>query len=219
MRGKIHPAYVGVNTGTGLSYRGLMLRLVLPRRVLAVPLALAFAVGGCARGGDTASSDTAARTADTSGQVGAQPAPARDADQEFLRKMADHHEGLIQMASQAMTKASSPTTQSDAHQLHQKQQQEIDRMLGMLRSAYGETYTPTVMSEHRAMIDSLQRESGTKYDRDFYGDLIIHHREALQMVDQFLPRLTRPDLRQMAEKMKADQTREIREFERKQSRL
>jgi uncharacterized protein (DUF305 family) len=194
-----------------------MLRLILPSRVFAVPFALAFAVGGCARGGDTASRDTAVPAADSGGQPSAQPVAARDADQEFLRKMADHHEGLVQMTNQAMTKASSPATQSEAHQLHQKQQREIEQMLGMLRSAYGETYTPTVVPEHRAMIDSLQRESGTKYDRDFYRYLITHHREALQMIDQFLPRLTRPDLRQMAEKMKADQTREISEFERKLS--
>jgi hypothetical protein len=31
---------------------------------------------------------------------------------------------------------------------------------------------------------------------------------------QFLPKLTRPDLKQVAEKMKADQTREIAKFKR-----
>lgn len=194
-----------------------MLRLVPSSRVFAVPFALVFAVGGCG-GGDSASSDTAAPEADTSGQLGAQPAAARDADHEFLRKMSDHHEGMVQMASQAMTKASASTTQSEAHQLHQKQQQERDQMVGMIGSAYSETYTPTVMSSNRAMNDSLQQKSGAEYDREFYRHVVMHHREGVQMIDQFMPRLTRPDVRQMAEKMKADQTREISEFERKSRR-
>jgi uncharacterized protein (DUF305 family) len=190
-----------------------MLRLVPPSRVLAVPFALMFVVSGCAGGGDTASSDTAAPGADTSGQLGAQPAAARDADHEFLRKMSDHHEGMVQMASQAMTKASASTTQSAAHQLHQKQQQERDQMVGTIRSAYGETYTPTVMPSNRAMNDSLQQKSGAAYDRDFYRHVLMHHREGVQMIDQFMPRLTRPEVRQMADKMKQDQQREIRELE------
>ena len=38
------------------------------------------------------------------------------------------------------------------------------------------------------------------------------------MIDQFLPKLTRPDLKQMAEKMKAEQTREIAKFKRELGR-
>jgi uncharacterized protein (DUF305 family) len=172
----------------------------------------------CRGGGDDASRDTAAAgTAADTGMAAMQRGSAKDADHEFLRRMSDHHEGLIQMATQAMSRASSSATQSEAHQLHQKQQQERDQMVGMIRTAYGETHTPSVMPAHRAMNDSLQQKSGAEYDRDFYRHVVMHHREGVRMIDEFLARLTRPDVRQMAEKMKADQTREIAEFERKQS--
>jgi uncharacterized protein (DUF305 family) len=192
-----------------------MLRFLQLSRVLVVPFALVFA-GACARGGDTAAGDTAAPGADIGGQVGAQPA-ARDADHEFLQRMSNHHEGLVLMAGEAMNRATASGTKSDAHELHQKQQQERDQMVGMIRSTYNETHTPSVMPEHRAMNDSLQQKSGAAYDRDFYRHVVMHHREGMRMIDEFLPRLTRPDVRQMAEKMKADQTRELAEFERKQS--
>jgi uncharacterized protein (DUF305 family) len=178
----------------------------------------ALVANACRGRADDASRDTvAAGTAADTGMAAMQHGPAKDADHEFLRRMSDHHEGLVQMATQAMNRASSSATQSEAHQLHQKQQQERDQMVGMIRTAYGETHTPSVMPAHRAMSDSLQQKSGAEYDRDFYRHVVMHHREGVRMIDEFLPRLTRPDVRQMAEKMKADQTREIAEFERKQS--
>jgi uncharacterized protein (DUF305 family) len=69
------------------------------------------------------------------------------------------------------------------------------------------------------MNDSLQAKSGVEYDRAFYGDVIQHHREGLKMIDDFMPRLTKPDVKQMAEKMKADQQKEIAEFEKKMNAL
>jgi len=202
-----------------------MPRLIALRiAVAASTLILAAACGGADRGAaDTggASAAAVAMGGDTgmagmdSKMAGTNRPPARDANHEFLRMMTDHHEGLVVMASAAMTKATRPGTQADAHQLHTKQAAERDTLLAKIRSAYNETHTPTVMPDNRAMNDSLQQKSGAAYDRDFYRNVIAHHRQAIQMIDQFMPRLTDPQLRQMAEKMRRDQTREITEFERK----
>lgn len=43
----------------------------------------------------------------------------------------------------------------------------------------------------------------------FYETIIKHHEQAITMVDEFLPKLTRPELKAMAARMKADQAREI----------
>jgi uncharacterized protein (DUF305 family) len=181
----------------------------------AIPtLLFTTACGGSdqAAAGDTAGASAAVAAG---GDTGTSRPQAGDADREFLRMMTDHHEGLVVMASAAMNKATRPETQGDAHKLHTKQAEERDRMVGMIRSMYSESHTPTVTPENRAMNDSLQQKSGAAYDRDFYRNVIAHHRQAIQMVDQFLPRLTRPEVRQMAQKMREDQTREIAEFERK----
>lgn len=199
-----------------------MTRFTIARAFGTATLLAAVACGGSS---DTATTDTAAGAAatpaggDTSSMAGMdhgsmRPA-AKDADQEFLRMMVDHHEGMIQMATAAMTKGSTPTVQGDAHKLHTKQADEQKQMQSMVQASYGETVTPMVMPSNKAMNDSLQAKTGTDYDRTFYANVIAHHREGIKMTDDLLPKLTRPDVKQMAEKMKADQQREITEFERK----
>lgn len=146
-------------------------------------------------------------------------APAKDADHEFLRMMSDHHQGLIAMASAAMTKASTDQVKGDARTLRTKQEREQTEMVSLVQSAYGETLEPMVMPANAAMNDTLQRQTGVAYDRTFYRMVIQHHREALRMIGEFLPRLTRPDVRQMAERMRTEQQQEIGELERKLAAL
>lgn len=178
---------------------------------------------GCAGSDDAAKGDTAAAATSDSGAAmagmagmpGMNRPAAKDADHEFLRNMIDHHEGFIQMAMAAMTKASQSTTQGEAHQMHTKQSDEQKKMIADVQSMYGETVTPMVMPMHKAMNDSLQAKSGAEYDRAFYRNVIAHHRDGIKMTDELLPRLAKPAVKQMAEKMKADQQKEIAAFERK----
>ena len=181
--------------------------------ILSMSLALA-----CGRGDDATTDTTAGATAigaSAGGMAGMDHGPAKDADHEFLRKMSDHHEGLIQMASAAMTKASKSSTQGDAHNLHTKQAAERDSMVAMIRTAYSETHMPMVMEKNRAQNDSLQALSGARYDQTFYRIVVDHHREGVAMIDSMLSRLMKPEVKRMAEKMKADQQKEITEFQRK----
>lgn len=179
-----------------------------------IPLLISAAVLAIACGrGDTAADDTA--TGATAGTMAGMDMAS--ADRDFLRMMSDHHEGLAVMATAAMTKASRSGTQGDAHNLHTKQAAERDSMLAMLRTAYSDTHAPTVMPGHRAQNDSLQALSGTSYDRTFYRMVIGHHREAIAMIDSTLPHLTKDDVKRMAEKMKADQQKEITAFQSKAS--
>jgi uncharacterized protein (DUF305 family) len=196
---------------------------------LACVLLVAFVVASCARpdqdetAGDTAGAPAPAPSAGADTGMGAMKhanmpgmAGAQDADQEFLGMMVDHHEGLIVMMDESMERASAASAKADAKRLHDKQHDSRDRMLGILRSAYNDSHEASVMPSDKAMNDSLQRQSGAAYDRDMYRHIVMHHREGVRMVDDFLPRLKRADVRQMAERMRAEQTREISEFERKQ---
>ena len=182
-----------------------------------IMLVAAALILACGRGDRDTTDTSGAVGASASGMTGMDHPAAKDADNEFLRNMADHHEGLVQMASTAMTKASKSTTQGDAHNLHTKQAAERDSMVAMLRSAYNDSHTPMVMEKNRAQNDSLQRLSGAEYDRTFYRLVVDHHREGIAMIDAMLSRLTKPDVRSMAEMMKADQQKEITEFQRKAS--
>ena len=183
--------------------------------IILLSMSLAAACGRADTSADTTAAAPA--TGATTTAAGMDRGPAKDAEHEFLRKMTDHHEGLIAMATEAMTKASKPATQGDAHNLHTKQAAERDSMVAMLRTAYSETHMPKVMEKTRAQNDSLQRMSGAEYDRTFYRMVVAHHREGLAMIDSLMPRLTKNDVKRMAEKMKADQQKEITDFQRKAS--
>lgn len=140
--------------------------------------------------------------------------PPKDANHEFLRMMSDHHEGLVRMAEEAMSRASSTTTQGDAHQLHTKQMEGQKKMAGMMQQQYGETHIMKTMPQHAQMMAVLQGKSGSEYDRTFYRHVIEHHREGIGMTNQMLPNL-KGEVRQMAEAMKTEQQTEIAEFEKK----
>lgn len=181
-------------------------------------LALALATLGCAKSDapavDTAATAPAAAAPDTAMAGMNRPAP-KDGDHEFLRMMADHHEGMIQMGMAAMTKASTPAAQGDAHTMHTAQLAEQKTMVEMVKASYGETLTPMLMPSNKAMVADLESKSGADYDRAFYTNVIAHHREGIRMVDEMTPKLANAEVQQMAAKMKADQQKEIAAMEKK----
>src|SRR5688500_8660553 len=110
----------------------------LPNSARVAFTAFALFALGCARSDEAATTDTAAAPRDSAAGAAAMPGmnrpPSKDADHEFLRNMIDHHEGMIQMATAAMTKASQPATQGDAHNVHTKQADEQKKMIADVQS-------------------------------------------------------------------------------------
>ena len=133
-------------------------------------------------------------------------------DQQFLRMMSDHHLGILLMAHDAEKKGRA--VKAEAQKIDAAQDAELNKMVAMLETDFKDQYTPKVTPDNQAMAEVLKQKAGAAYDTTFRENVIKHHQEALTMIDQFLPKLTRPDLKQMAEKMKADQTREIAKFKR-----
>lgn len=139
-----------------------------------------------------------------------------NADQDFLRLMSDHHKGLITIARAAKdSKVATEGVRADARKLDAAQDAEIDAMVTMLETTFKDPYQPKVTPDNKTMADALAAQLGGGYDRMFYETIIKHHQQAITMVDQFLPKLTRPELKAMAARMKADQAREIAAFQRK----
>ena len=145
--------------------------------------------------------------------MGGEQSPAQDADHEFLRMMSDHHEGLVVMGEDAMNRAVDDSVKSAAHMLHTKQDAGQDTMVMTIQRMYNEQHTPTIMPKNAAQADSLRQMNGAAADQYFLRTTIAHHEEGIQMIDQFLPRFTKPEVRQMAEKMRQEQQREIQELQ------
>lgn len=135
--------------------------------------------------------------------------PAKDADQEFVRMMVDHHQGLIVLADTALARNPSAQVRTGAREMRQKQLAEQKKMIDMLKRDYAEDKMPMVMTSNARMISDVSSKTGADFDRAFRSNVIAHHEEALKMVRDFEPRFTKPAVRTMATKMKADQTREI----------
>ncbi len=154
-------------------------------------------------------------TARTDGGAKPGAATAPSVDQQFLRMMSDHHKGLIAIAHATMERKDKLAVKDEARRLDTKQDAELDAMVTMLETQYHDPYAPKVTPDNQAMLDSLTPQSAKAYDRAFRQSVIKHHQDGMAMIDQYLPRLTNAKLRAMAEKMKADQQRDVAELQRK----
>lgn len=184
-------------------------------------LAILAGMTGCTNGREGRADSAVANAATTAdsgipakadtGMAGMNEAPTRDADQEFLRMMVDHHQGMIAMADSA-AKSGSAHIKGDAADLSSAQKREQQWMLGTLKSGYSEDKMPMVRTSSTDMLGKLTGKTGAEFDRQFRLNVIAHHEEAIGMIDKYMPRLTRADVKKLAEKMKADQTSEIADF-------
>ena len=146
-------------------------------------------------------------------------AQSGDADREFLRMMSDHHKGLIALVHMTQDRSGVGTAKADATTMDKAQDAELDAMMTMLEKTYKDAYAPKVMPEHEAMAASLKPMSGKGYERTFYQDIVKHHTEAIAMIDGYLPKAKSADVKAMAARMKADQSREITDFQKKLAKL
>lgn len=142
-----------------------------------------------------------------------------DADHDFLRMMSDHHKGLIAMVHPTLDKKENLAVKGDASKLDKKQDAELEKMVSMLDQQYKDAYTPMLMPDNQRMVDELNGKSGADYSRTFLKNVIAHHEQAIKMIDDYLPKAKNAQVKSMAEKMKADQTKEISEFQKKLSAM
>lgn len=141
--------------------------------------------------------------------AGAAEAPSgMPADQEFLRMMSDHHTGMVLMAHEVIERKEKLASKADAKKFDQDQDNELDRMRSALKGM-NDSYKPTATAEAKEMAASLSKLSGSQFDRMFWENTIKHHQMAIDMIDKYLPNLTHPDVKTMAERMRAAQLQEI----------
>ena len=174
-----------------------------------VALAVAISAAACTAGQDESPGSEAAP------EEAPAEASTASADADFLKSMSDHHQGMIAMARTATEQATNQEVKDEARRMSAKQEAEQQQMLGMLQGSYQATHEPRLSPSNQAMADSLQQKSGADFDMAFRMNVVQHHQEGIQMIDEMLPRLTDPEVRGMAEMMKTDQQREIGELQAK----
>lgn len=88
-------------------------------------------------------------------------------------------------------------------------------MVKMLEANWKDSYEPSVLPMDQAAVDSLKPKTGHAYALRFYHSVVAQHRRAITMIDGYLPKAARAEVRAVAEQMKRDQLAEITEYERK----
>lgn len=113
------------------------------------------------------------------------------------------------MAHEAVQSKDKLTVKDLATSMDAKQDKELDMMGKMLEADYKDVYAPMIMPDNQTMIDALKGKTGPDFDRTFLQNVITHHQQAVKMVDDYLPKAKAAKVKSMAEKMKADQTKEL----------
>ena len=152
------------------------------------------------------------------GDMSAMPTTTGNADHDFLRMMTDHHKGMVTMAHEAKEQKGS-SIREIASRLDAEQDKELDQMMTMLERDFKDPYAPKIMPDNQKMIDALKTKTGAGFDRTFLENTIMHHQEAIRMVDGYLPKSANAKIKTMAAKIKADQAREIVEFKQRVAKI
>lgn len=153
------------------------------------------------------------------------------ADVMFAQMMIEHHQGAIEMANLAFTRADSPKVKELAGKIKGAQQPEIDRMKSWLAvwspntSASGSggmsgmpgmnhngpgasgSAVPGMMTSDQ--MKRLMAASGPAFDKLFLQLMIQHHQGAIEMASTEWEAGSNPDALALAQAIVTDQTAEI----------
>ena len=143
-----------------------------------------------------------------------------DFDTDFAAMMNEHHQGAIDMAQTEVSKGTDEKVKRMAQNIITKQTEEQGKLKDIVNSYKSKQPKPdSTHAEHRlhdVMINMMDKMKGTQMtgntDKDFVMMMIPHHESAIEMSKSELTFGKNSQLKQMAQKGIADQTKEINEF-------
>jgi uncharacterized protein (DUF305 family) len=144
-------------------------------------------------------------------------------DLQFIDQMIMHHEGAIMSSEHMISDSERPELRKLAASIQKSQSAQIDRMQAMRKDWYpdaGRTFgmmDPIRMEEmmgggqmENMMGGSMQETmGGSATDEMFLRMMIPHHQMAVDMSEKALKEAEHPKLRELAQKIKDEQTAEI----------
>jgi uncharacterized protein (DUF305 family) len=146
-------------------------------------------------------------------------------DELFINMMVPHHEGAVEMALIALERSQRPEILGMAEAIIASQEDEISQMRAWKLQWFGSDETPPMsempslseMPGHgaaghpmdmQAEVEALSH-AAEPFDLAFIDAMIPHHQSAIEAAEQLLQSTQRPELRQLAEAIIAEQQREI----------
>jgi uncharacterized protein (DUF305 family) len=164
----------------------------MARRLLLVLLSAALALAVAACGGDGAGNGT---------------------DRAFVDEMIPHHQGAVEMAEIAQTKAQSQFVRELADAIIESQNAEIRTMRGFQKELEDVKAADLGMSmDMMGMEDLSGLQTAEPFDPAFLRMMIPHHETAIEMAQIELDKGDNGEIKKLAEQIIEDQKREIGEM-------
>ncbi len=140
-----------------------------------------------------------------------------DFDMDFATMMIDHHQGAIDMSEEELKTGRDAAMKSMAQNIITAQKEEQNRLRGILKNVKPMTMDmgkhEELFVETKAMANDMKTMQMTKNtDQNFARMMIFHHESAIKMAKAETSHGMNADLKGIAKKMIADQTKEIEEF-------
>ncbi|MGQ0543354.1 MAG: DUF305 domain-containing protein [Blastocatellia bacterium] len=143
---------------------------------------------------------------------------------QFIDTMIVHHQGAVDMAKLAVTRAENPQLKKFAQGIVSAQEREIAEMTRWRAKWFGEKPTAINMDfpgmlEGMSNMDvkKLEKLSGKPFDLEFIQQMIPHHEGAVTMAKQIKDTDSYAELKKLAEAVIKDQSGEIEQMKKWQA--
>ena len=202
--------------------------LLREARLLAVPLAVAFALAACGGAGEQGEKTGGMAGMDHStmdhGSMGsggmAQQMVMEDgeySDRAFIDAMVPHHQGAVDMARVALENAEHREIKELSRNIISTQQAEIEELKAIKEEEFGTSNVPMEIGagemEAMGMTDPDELANRDPFDRAFIDAMIPHHESAIEMARVAYRESDNPEIQALAEGIVEAQQREIEQME------
>lgn len=141
--------------------------------------------------------------------------PKAAAEAALIKTLADRDEALLEMARIAVNRREQVEVSTDAHRVLSEQRRESNRLLGTLKADYRITHRPTILETDLEAIGTLQGAGVGEFDRLFLDAVVKHHEGDIRIIDEALPKITKPQLREMVTSIRTQRAAEASDFKKR----
>lgn len=127
-------------------------------------------------------------------------------DLQFIDQMVMHHECAIMSSEHMISDSERPELRKLAASIEESQSAQIDQMQAMRKDWYPNAERTFGMMDPTRMEEMM---GGNATDQMFLRMMIPHHQMAVDMSEKALKEAEHPKLRELAQKIKDEQTAEI----------
>ena len=141
-----------------------------------------------------------------------------DYDRMFLANMIAHHQGAVNMANLALTKASHQEVKDLAKAIVSAQTTEITDMTAWQKMWYPAS-SGEIMEDHSSirMMNELNGKTGEAFDKAFLEQMIMHHQSAINMAATGKTNAQHQEVKDLTVAIVTAQTKEIQQMKQWQS--